>query len=139
MTWLVVLLAATGVHLGFQLAVTVLAYPALAAVPRGRWGPAHDAHSRRIAPLVGVVYAAVLVGCIGSLVSRPSYAVGLAVLGNAVALGLTALAAAPIHARLGRGHDAALVRRLLRVDRGRTTAAAIALVGAVGAVATAVP
>lgn len=139
MTWPVVLLAATGVHLGFQLTVSALTYPTLAAVPRSRWAAAHDAHSRRIAPLVGVVYAGVLVGCVGALVSGPSYAVGLAVLGNGTAMGLTALLAAPMHGRLGRGHDAMLVRRLLVVDRGRTTAAAIALVGAVGAVATAVP
>jgi hypothetical protein len=132
-SWEVALLAATGVHLGFQVTVSTLAYPALAAVPRARWAPAHDAHSRRIVPLVVGVYAAVLVTCVGVLLEDRSWATGLAVLGNAVALGLTAVAAAPIHGRLGRGWDAALVRRLLLVDRGRTAAAAVALVGAVAA------
>lgn len=131
MSWEVALLAATGVHLGFQVTVSALAYPALAAVPRSRWAGAHDAHSRRIVPLVVGVYAAVLVTCVGTLLSGPSYAVGVAVLGNAVALGLTAAVAAPLHGRLGRGWDAALVRRLLVVDRGRTAAATVALVGAV--------
>lgn len=133
MSWEVALLAATGVHLGFQVTVSTLAYPALAAVPRSRWSEAHDAHSRRIVPLVVGVYAAVLVSCVGALTDGPSYAVGLAVLGNGLALGLTALAAAPLHGRLGRGRDDVLVSRLLLVDRGRTAAAALALGGAIAA------
>ena len=80
-----------------------------------------------------VVYAAVLLACVGTLLAGPSGAAVLAVAGNGAALALTAALAAPLHGRLGRGHDPVLVRRLLWVDRGRTAAAAIALVGAFAA------
>ena len=134
-TWSTALVAATALHAGFQLAVSVLAYPALAEVAPDRWRAAHDAHSRRIVGLVVVVYAAVLVACVATLVSGPTWAGWLAVLGNGVALALTAALAAPLHGRLGRGHDTRLLRRLLLVDRGRTAAAVVALVGAIAAAA----
>jgi len=70
----VALLAATGVHAGFQAAVTLLAYPALADVPPADFPAAHDAHSRRITPLVAVVYAAALVACVGAVLTHPGSA-----------------------------------------------------------------
>ncbi len=42
------LLTATAVHLGFQVAVSVLVYPALTRVPAEHWAEAHKAHSRAI-------------------------------------------------------------------------------------------
>ena len=132
--WVVALLAATCLHAGFQLTVTVLVYPALARVPVGSWAVEHDRHSRRITPLVAVVYAGVLVTAVGALLTSPSYAVGLAVAGNALTLGLTAAVAAPLHGRLGRGRDPRLVQRLLVADRGRAAGVLVGLVAAVLAV-----
>ena len=54
--WPDLLLASTGLHAGFQATVTLLVYPALAEVPPERWHDAHQRHSRRIVPLVGLVY-----------------------------------------------------------------------------------
>ena len=132
--WVVALLAATCAHAGFQLTVSVLVYPALARVPVEAWAVEHDRHSRRITPLVGVVYAAVLVTAVGALLASPSYAVGVAVAGHAVTLGVTAAVAAPLHGRLGRGRDASLVGRLLVADRVRAAGVVVALAGAIAAV-----
>ena len=132
--WVVALLGATCLHAGFQLTVTVLVYPALARVPASSWGVEHDRHSRRITPLVGLVYAGVLVTAVGALLHDPSYAVGVAVAGHALTFGLTAGVAAPLHGRLGRGRDALLVRRLLVADRGRSAGVLVALAGAIAAV-----
>lgn len=136
--WVLALLAATCLHAGFQLTVTVLVYPALARVPVESWAAEHDRHSRRITPLVGVVYAAVLVSGVGAVLTAPSYAVGpavgLALAGHAVTLGVTAAVAAPLHGRLGRGRDTSLVRRLLAADRARAAGVVVALTGAIAAV-----
>ncbi len=53
----------------------------------------------------------------------------MALSGNAAAALVTATLAAPTHGRLGReGPSAALLARLLRVDRARTVGAVVALV-----------
>jgi len=97
------LLAASTLHLGFQLTVTVLVYPALARVPADDWPAAHDAHSRSIVPLVALTYAALLTTLGWSLATTPRSAwLVLAVLGTVITFGTTALAAAPTHGRLGR-------------------------------------
>ena len=133
--WRVALVAATSLHAGFQLAVSVVVYPALAATTSGSWRSVHDAHSRRIAPLVGLVYAAALVAVVGAVLTDPVAAVLLAALATGVAMALTAALAAPLHSRLGRADrpDADLLRRLLLVDRLRAVAAVLALVAAVAA------
>ncbi|SDT39276.1 hypothetical protein SAMN04488543_4123 [Friedmanniella luteola] len=133
--WAVALLAATALHAGFQLTVTVLVYPVLAATPAAAWSGAHQRHARRITPLVGLVYLAVLVASAGALLTAPGPAVRVAVAATAVALGLTAGVAAPLHGRLGAGRDAALLRRLLRADRLRSLAAVLALAAAAVAAA----
>ncbi|WP_295696799.1 hypothetical protein [Lapillicoccus sp.] len=134
---LVALAVAAALHLGFQLAVTVLVYPALARVAPGDWSTSHDAHSRRIVPLVGLTYAALLGSGVWALAAAPlSVGLVVALVGAATALLTTTFAAAPLHGRLGGGHDPALVTRLLRVDRVRAAGAAVCLVGAVGAVLT---
>jgi hypothetical protein len=131
--WLTALLGAAALHAGFQLTVTLVVYPALADLPPDGWGPAHDAHSRRITPVVGVVYLAALVACGGALLQAPSPGVLVAVAGTLAAVAVTAVSAAPTHGRLGRGREDALVRRLLRADRLRCAAALVALAGAVAA------
>jgi len=133
--WLLAQVAATALHAGFQLTVTLVVYPALADVPAARWRSAHDAHSRRITLVVGVVYVAALVACAGAALVVPSPAGLVALVGTLAAVAVTAARAAPAHGRLGRGRDEALVRLLLRSDRWRCAAALLALAGGVAAAA----
>lgn len=129
--WLVL---ASGAHLGFQLTVTLVVYPALADVGPDRWARAHDAHSRRITPVVAVVYVGLLAAVAAALLDGP---VGtgtlVAAAGAGLSMALTAFGAAPLHGRLGRGHDVGRVRRLLVVDRLRLVGAVVGAVGAVAA------
>ncbi len=131
----VVLVAATSLHAGFQLTVTLLVYPALAAVARPDFAQAHARHSRTIVPLVGVVYGAGIVAAVGALLVTPSSAlVWSSAAATAVALATTAFRAAPLHARLGRlGPGPALLAALLRADRMRTAAALVAAAAAIAA------
>ncbi|RYJ05162.1 MAG: hypothetical protein EON52_13015 [Actinomycetales bacterium] len=125
------LLAVTAVHLGFQLTVTAVVYPALAEVGDDDWSSAHEAHSRRIVRLVVPLYAALLGTCVWTLLDRsPSTGTVVAVVATSVALVTTGLVAAPAHGRLGRLRTAAVVQRLLAADRVRTAAAAVSAVGA---------
>ncbi|MGA8993625.1 MAG: hypothetical protein WB441_04885, partial [Nocardioidaceae bacterium] len=96
-SWADLLLAATAVHAGFQAAVTVVAYPTLLRVRPADWPPAHAGHSRRIAPLVAVVYGAVVVAGAGAVLREPSPGVWLAVTASAAVLLVTAAVAAPAH------------------------------------------
>ena len=132
--WSVVLVAASSVHLGFQLTVTLLVYPALVRVAPDGFTRAHAAHSRAIVPLVAVVYGLVVVASLGAVVadhtSALAWAAGVA---SAAALLVTALRAAPLHGRLGRrGPEPELLRSLVRADRVRTAFALLAAVAAVG-------
>lgn len=125
------LLAATAVHLGFQLTVTVLVYPALARIPADRWPVAHAAHSRAITPLVALIYGGLLATGIWTLASGlPGPWTLVALTATAAAVLVTAAAAAPAHGRLENGHDADRIARLLRADRLRAVAAAVAFVAA---------
>ena len=124
-------MAATGVHAGFQLTVSGVVYPALAAVPPSLWRRSHEQHSRRITPLVGVVYLGVVGAVSGALVTDPGAPTGIAAGATTLALAVTAGAAVPLHRRLGARHDPALVARLLVVDRVRTVFAVAALAAAV--------
>lgn len=130
------LLAATALHAGFQLTVTLVVYPALVRVPPERWAEAHARHSRGIAPLVTLVYGAALVACVAATLSRPTAGVWVADLGTLAAFVLTATLAAPTHARLGSGPEPVLLRRLLVADRGRCAAAVLAVAGALAAALT---
>jgi hypothetical protein len=130
--WVVALLAATAAHAGFQATVTLLVYPALARVAAADFASTHAFHSRRITPLVAIVYGALLVSGAGAALSSPDSAgVWVAVLGAAGALLLTATGAAPTHGRLGTGRTERLVERLLVLDRLRLGCGLIALAGAV--------
>ena len=130
--WPVLLVAATGLHAGFQSTVTALVYPALARVREDDFAAAHAAHSRAITPLVAVVYGSVAVACTGSVLQDPrSGGVRLAAAGSAGAVLVTAAVAAPTHGRLGRGRTSRHVSRLLVADRVRLACALVALGGAV--------
>jgi len=120
---------AAALHLGFQATVTVLVYPALARVGDEHWVVAHARHSRAIAPLVAVAYAALVTAGGWVLVGDPVPSSLVAVASAAACLLVTAFAAAPTHARLAQP-DARLVRRLLNVDRARALLATSSLVGA---------
>ncbi|GAA4119142.1 hypothetical protein GCM10022415_18840 [Knoellia locipacati] len=127
--WLVL---AAGAHLGFQLTVTLVVYPALADVPPDRWTAAHEAHSRRITPVVGVVYVGLLAAVAAALLREPlTTGTVVAAVAAAVSMALTAAGAAPLHGRLGRGHDPRVLHRLLLVDRLRLVGALACAAGAV--------
>lgn len=128
--WDALLVAATAVHAGFQLTVTWLVYPALGDLVSSAWGRSHAAHSRRIVPLAGLAYLAVVVTVAGSLIAEPDVPHLVAAAASAVVLVLTAGVAAPLHGRLGAGRDARLFRRLLTVDIGRSVFALVALAAA---------
>jgi hypothetical protein len=132
--WDAALLAATAAHAGFPGTVSALVYPALGKVPAERWRRAHGDHSRRITPVVAVVYVAVVSATTGAVVNGPGAGVLVSAAGTALALAVTALVAAPLHGRLSAGPDPALVRRLLRADRFRSLGALLGLAGAVAAV-----
>jgi hypothetical protein len=120
---------ATALHAGFQATVTLLVYPVLTDRRPDEWRAAHERHSRAVAPLVGVVYLALLVTGGFLAASGPGAAGWVALLLTAAALATTAVAAAPTHGRLAERDDA-LVARLLVADRCRC---ALAVLGAVAA------
>ncbi|GAA0804986.1 hypothetical protein [Spirilliplanes yamanashiensis] len=130
----VALLVAAAVHLGFQLTVTVVVYPALARVPAASWAAAHRAHTRAITPLVAVVYGGLGVAGGWAVLAGPGGWTLVALAGAAVAVLVTAVAAGPAHGRLGAGHDVQRIGRLLRADRVRAVAAVVAFAGAAVAV-----
>ena len=125
------LLAASAAHVGFQVVVSAVVYPALAEVPGGRWSAAHERHSRRMARVVGPLYVVAAAACLWALLSSPDAWTLVAVAGNGVAALVTADVAAPLHRRLPRprGH-AVLLERLRRVDLVRTASALVATVAA---------
>lgn len=131
-TWL---LLAAAAHLGFQLTVAVVVYPALREVGDEAWSGAHESHSRRIAPLVGVLYVPLVVALAWVAATQPQ-AMGtwLALVGGALSVVTTAVLAAPMHGRLATvpaAERAELLGNLGRVDLIRTAGAVLCLVGAV--------
>ena len=128
------LVLATAAHMGFQLTVTVVVYPALARLGAERWQAGHDAHGRAITPLVVLAYGAMVLACGWALVERPQDPfVLVSVTAAATAVLVTALVAAPTHARLAAGPEPDLIRRLLVSDRVRAVAAVVAVAAAVAA------
>ena len=126
---------ASALHAGFQLTVTVIVYPVLGDRRDEEWRAAHARHSRAIAPLVAVVYGALVVTGGLLVAAGPDAAGWLALAGAVGAIILTATAAAPTHGRL-TDRDDALVSRLLVADRWRCACAVGGAVAAVVAVAT---
>ena len=132
---LVTLLLVAAGHLGFQLTVSLVVYPALGEVGDEAWPAAHEGHSRRIAPLVGALYVP-LVLVLAWTAAREPQAAGtwLALVGGALSVVTTAVIAAPLHGRLGRATAAErtdLLGDLGRVDLIRTVGAVMCLLGAV--------
>lgn len=129
--WLLLVAAA---HLGFQLTVDLVVYPALGDVPGDAWAEAHDRHSRRIVPLVAALYPALVLLLGWAAVSEPGApGTWLAVVGGLLSVVTTAVVAAPTHGRLASGGAAdrsALMRRLDRADRVRSTGAVVCVAGA---------
>lgn len=127
---LVALLAASTVHLGFQLTVTMVVYPALLRAPD--WDAAHSAHTRAITPVVVVVYGAlVLSGGWAVVATWLDPWVMLAVAGAGTAVLTTAVVSGPTHGRLASGKEPELLRRLTTSDMVRTLAALVSVLGAV--------
>ncbi len=129
------LLLVAGAHLGFQLTVDLVVYPALGEVGSAAWPRAHAAHSRRITPVVGLVYVPLVLVLGWAVVAEPR-AVGtwVAVAGGLLAVVTTAAVAAPIHGRLssvGEDERVVLLARLGRADRVRTVGAVLCALGAV--------
>lgn len=129
--WLLLVAAA---HLGFQLTVDLVVYPALAEVGRDRWASAHAAHSRRITPVVALVYLPLVLVLGWTAAAEPSdVGTWVAVGGGLLAVATTAAVAAPLHGRLGSADEdarPALHARLARADRARTLGAVVSVVGA---------
>ncbi|OZF34841.1 hypothetical protein CH296_09330 [Rhodococcus sp. 14-2496-1d] len=121
------LAAAAALHLGFQLVVTAVVYPALAEVPHDDWQRAHDAHSRRITLVVGLVYGLLAAACLWVLVSGSTHLAALISVAGAVISALaTAFVAAPVHGELGRaGRNGHLMSRLRSADRVRLCGAVV--------------
>lgn len=138
---LVALLVASALHLGFQLTVTMVVYPALARVDDAGWKLAHTRHSRGITPLVVLTYGALVLSGAWALLTVPTGRGGAWVLVSvtgALVSGLTtASTAAPLHRRLAHERDQAMVVRLLRADRLRALGAVVSFAGAALAVITA--
>jgi hypothetical protein len=135
--WTVALLVSTALHAGFQLTVTFVVYPGLADVQPDLWPVAHARHSRRITPLVALVYGAALACCVGVLINSGGNTtiqltgMVIAIAGTVAAIAVTAFCAGPTHRRLASGLAPVLIDRLLSCDRWRTAAAVLALAGAV--------
>ena len=137
-SWEPWLVATAALHLGFQLTVTGVVYPALADVPPASWDRAHADHSRRISYVVSLAYLPLLGVGIWALVAGPiSAGLVVAAVGAAISFLTTAAVAAPTHGRLGAGRTDELVARLLAADKVRLVGAAICLAGALLAVAVA--
>lgn len=127
------LVAASFLHLGFQAVVTVLVYPGFPDVPIAAWPRAHAAHTRRIMPLVVVVYGGLVVATALVVAAGPAPLEWVAVVAAGVAIAVTASVAAPSHGRLSPDRPHRELRRLRRADVVRTTSAAIGAVTSLSA------
>jgi hypothetical protein len=132
------LLVVAAGHAGFQLTVTTMVYPTLAATRPEDWSRVHDRHSRAITPLVVLVYGGLVLTGTWTVVAAPLDAMLLVALAAAAATILvTGAFAAPLHARLGaQGPRSELLLRLLAVDRVRLVLALLTLLWAAGAALT---
>ncbi len=115
--------------------MTLVVYPALAAVQPDQWTLAHNAHGRAITPVVALAYGALLLAVGWSIIVTPSaIGVWVALVGAALSMAVTAAVAAPAHGALAAGVEPGLLHRLLVADRIRLGGAVLAVGGAVAAV-----
>ena len=133
----VALLAASGLHLGFQSVVTTVVYPELfGGTPRDVPGR-QPAHVRAIAPLAGVVYTALGAAAGWAAVSSirspggGRTATALSCTAAALAPAITAAVAIPLQLGVSRGRVSRKRLEAIRVaDRVRTGAAAVGVAAA---------
>ncbi len=133
--WGQLLLVAAALHVGLELVVHLVVYPALADSSSGTGAPyrrAHERHMRRMSVAVAPVYGLLAVAAVGLVVAAPSV---LAVVCLALVVGtfaVTALAAVPAHEAIvtepAPARRADLHRRLARADRVRLLLATALLV-----------
>jgi len=128
-------LAAAAGYAGFQWTVHGVVYPqfpvAAAADPQ-RFAEYETNHQRRIAHLVGPLFAALISTTAAVVRTRPRSPLGwVSAAATAAVLASTAFGAVPEHARLASGWDPAAHRRLHRWDGVRTGAATLQLASAV--------
>ncbi|KQS64902.1 hypothetical protein [Modestobacter sp. Leaf380] len=121
-------------YAGFQWTVRVLVYPQFAGVGAG-FAAYERAHQQRVTRVVGPLFAGQGVTTVWLLVLalRGAVPAGPVLAGAgclAVVLGVTALAAVPLHRVLDSGWDAGAHRRLLRVDTVRVVAATAGVLAA---------
>jgi O-antigen/teichoic acid export membrane protein len=128
-------LAAASAHAGFQATVTTVVYPTLSHVRAAHWRQAHDRHTRELRPLVAVAYLAIAATGVWWLADDWSILPVVAVVLALLAMGVTAVLAAPLHRRLVKRDDGT-VARLLAVDRWRTVLAFAAVAVTIAALAT---
>ncbi|MGL5866741.1 MAG: hypothetical protein ACRCYX_12895 [Dermatophilaceae bacterium] len=114
--------------------MTGVVYPALDDLPDERWEAGQEQHRRRIAPVVLIVYGALLGAAawrtVAGHLTSGTYA---CFAGIALALAVTAFSAAPTHGKLGASRTPQLMRRLLMADQIRLAAALLAVLGAASA------
>ena len=120
----VVQLTLVAAYAGVQWTIRALVYPQFALVPPAAFSGYERRHQQRVSRVVGPLFAGQVVTTGWLLVTRTTSApvlTGAACL--AVVLGVTGLIAVALHRRLDTGWDAAVHRRLLRVDTVRALAA----------------
>lgn len=133
----VALAVATALHAGFQLVVTAVVYPAFAGVRSQDWPQHHRVHSRRVSPVVAVVYGLLLGAGGWVLVAGPVDAgSAVALVSSAVAVLVTAGVAAPAHSRLAGVRGERDMAVLLAADRVRCVAAVVAAAAATWSAST---
>lgn len=138
MTTALALLVSTALYTGFQWTIRVVVYPQFATVPPEAFVRFEARHQRLVSVAVGPLFLASGLAALVAL-ARPPAGVGrLLPLATAAAVGaillVTALLAVPLHRALSDGYDAAVHRRLLRVDTARLLLAVLATAGALATV-----
>jgi hypothetical protein len=136
-TLLVVHLVLTAAYAGFQWTVRGLVYPQFAQVPPAAFPAFERAHQRRVARVVGPLFAGQGVTTLWLLADHPAGTLLPLLLGGAclaAVLGVTALVAVPLHRRLDTGWDPAAHRLLCRADTVRALAASAGTVAVAWAV-----
>ncbi|MGN6245595.1 MAG: DUF1772 domain-containing protein [Motilibacteraceae bacterium] len=117
----------TAAYAGFQWTIQLLVYRQFPLVPPEKFPAYEQAHQTRVSYVVGPLFLGLVVTTGLLLVERPdgtpwAAAVGAAVLLAGI-LAVTALAAVPLHARLGHEFSETAWRALLRWDLARAVLA----------------
>lgn len=128
--WWQLLLVAASAHVGLQVVVHLVVYPALAdasTTSPGTADLAHRRHGRRMSVAVAPVYGLLAVASVGVAVAEPSWSAAVA-LGVVLATFLvTGTLAVPTHEAIAAEGEpsrrALLHRRLARVDLARVALA----------------